>query len=384
MRRLNAVGICVLATSLLTGCGGFAGLSSLPLPGGPNLGAHPKTIVIEEADVVGLSRQSSVKVNDVTVGEVSAIQRDGWNARVTLRIRGDVQLPANAVASIQQTGLLGEQYVDLAPPTSRPAVGALKSGAVIGLDNTSTAYQVEQVLGALSLLLNGGGIDRIQTITTELNQAMAGREGQFRNVLGKLNTFVADLAANRTSILGAIDGLDQVSRVAAEGDRTIASALEKIPSALAALANEREQLVAMLNATSRFADAATSTVRASRAALVSNLHQLAPVLTQLANSADYLPGGLQYLTTFPFPTNGLTALKGDYFNFDLEASITQIGLLRLLGLQAPANPIRSGGQGGLLGGLLGGLKGTSTTPTVTPKTTPSPQTLLANVLGGLL
>lgn len=378
MRRTATCLATLVGVVTLTGCAGFAGLSSLPLPGGPDLGAHPKTVIIEEADVVGLARQASVKVNDVTVGEVTSIQRDGWDARVTLRIRGDVQLPANAVASIQQTGLLGEQYVDLAPPTGHPSVGTLNNGAVIGLGNTSTAYQVEQVLGALSLLLNGGGIDRVQTITTELNQAFAGRETQFRSVLGQLNKFVGDLAANRASILSAIDGLDHVSRVAAAGDHTIAQALDKIPSALATLADERTQLVTMLNATARFSDVAKHTVEASKEALLSNLHQLGPILNQLADSADALPGGLQYLTTFPFPTNGLTALKGDYFNFDLEASVSQVGLLRLLGLQALANPTSSKGQSGLLGGLLGGLSPSA------PTTSGSSQGLLGNLLGGLL
>lgn len=367
----------------LTGCGGFAGLSSLPLPGGPDLGANPKTVIVEEADAVDLARQASVKVNDVTVGEVTAIQRDGWNARITVQIRKDVDLPANAVASIQQTGLLGEQYVDLAPPKDQPAVGTLRDGAVIGLGRTTTAYQVEQVLGALSLLLNGGGIDRVQTITTELNQALAGREGQVRDVLGRLNEFVRDLAANRTSIVSAIDGLDSVSRVAAAGDRTIAAALRKIPGALAVLADEREQLVTMLDATARFSDVATHTVQASKAALLSNLHQLGPILDQLANSADALPGGLQYLTTFPFSTNALTALKGDYFNFDLEVSVTQIGLLRLLGLQAPANPVRSGSQTGGLGGLLGGLLGSSSTTKGSPTPAGNPG-VLEGLLGGLL
>lgn len=383
MRRAGIGLSTALAAVSLSGCGGFAGLSSLPLPGGPNLGANPKTILVEEANVVGLARQASVKVNDVTVGEVTSIRRDGWNARVTLRIRGDVQLPANAVASIQQTGLLGEQYVDLAAPTNEAPVGTLRDGALLGLGHTSTAYQVEQVLGALSLLLNGGGIDRVQTITTELNRAFAGRESQFRGVLDQLNTFVGDLAANRTRIVSAIDGLDRVSRVAAAGDQTIARALDKIPAALASLASERKQLLTMLNATARFADVATHTVQASKAELLSNLHQLGPILSQLANAGDALPKGLQYLTTFPFPTNALSALKGDYFDFDLEANVSQVGLLRLLGLQAPAGSGGTSGLGGGLSGLLAGLGGSSTSSSSKPTKSGDGQGLLT-LLGGLL
>ena len=33
------------------------------------------------------------------------------------------------------------------------------------------------MLGALSLLLNGGGVAQLKTITSELNNALEGREG---------------------------------------------------------------------------------------------------------------------------------------------------------------------------------------------------------------
>lgn len=335
----------VVSVAVLTsGCGGFAGLSDVPLPGGPDLGDNPITVTIEAKDVLNLSRQATVKVDDVTVGEVDAITRIGWHADVRLRLRGDVDLPANATAAIRQTGLLGEKYVALAPPVGAEPIGVLESGARIGLERTTRSFEVEEVLGALSLLLNGGGIERIRTITTELNNALGGREQEFRTLLTKLNTFTGTLSANRRSILTAIEGLDRLSASAAVGRDAIARALDSLGPALQVLASQRRQLVQMLGATSELGKVSTDVVVRSRADLLANLRSLDPILANLAEAGDSIPGGLAYALTFPFSSKSLTALKGDYFNFDLEVSLSELGLSKLLGLQtgqigeSPATP----------------------------------------------
>jgi len=48
----------------------------------------------------------------------------GWHALVTMRIDGDVELPANATAKLGQTSLLGSLHVELAPPKN-----ALRKGS---------------------------------------------------------------------------------------------------------------------------------------------------------------------------------------------------------------------------------------------------------------
>ncbi len=46
-------------------------------------------------------------VDDVTVGEVTEVDRIGWHAKVTMLVRKDVELPDNAIADIRQVSLLG-------------------------------------------------------------------------------------------------------------------------------------------------------------------------------------------------------------------------------------------------------------------------------------
>ena len=82
---------------------------------------------VQFPDVLDLVPQSGVRVADVPVGRVDRIklgqQLDG--ARHHGRSTATCKLPANATAAIQQTSLLGEKYVELAPPTAEQPQGRL-------------------------------------------------------------------------------------------------------------------------------------------------------------------------------------------------------------------------------------------------------------------
>ncbi|WP_459979762.1 MlaD family protein, partial [Mycobacterium avium] len=98
--------LAAVALATLSGCG-FRGLNSFNLPGTKGGGPGAYTIRAQMPDVQNLQRNSRVRVNDVTVGNVIDIELQGWNALVTMTIDGDVDLPANATATLGQTSLLG-------------------------------------------------------------------------------------------------------------------------------------------------------------------------------------------------------------------------------------------------------------------------------------
>ncbi|CAM5517530.1 MCE family protein [Streptomyces californicus] len=189
--RAAVAGVALLATGALIAlvvvrpdAPSFTGIEQIPLPGGADLGDRPYEVTAEFGDVLSLAPQSSVKVNDVSVGRVTkiALAPDGWRARVTMQVNGRVELPANAYARLEQSSLLGEKYIQLAPPPEGTARGTLASAGRIPFSRTNRNPEVEEVFGALSMLLNGGGVNQLKTITTELNKALAGQEPQIRSV----------------------------------------------------------------------------------------------------------------------------------------------------------------------------------------------------------
>jgi phospholipid/cholesterol/gamma-HCH transport system substrate-binding protein len=320
-RWLVTAGALVTATAV-AGCSatGFNGIYSIPLPGGANLGAHPYQVTAEFSDVGDLVPQSAVRVNNVAVGRVTRIYlpQGSWTAHVTMLVNGRVHLPANAIAEVQQSSLLGEQYVALAAPPGVPGQGTLANGAVIPLPRTTANATVEEVLGALSLLLNGGGISQLHTITTQLDAALAGNAPQIRSVLNEIHTLLANLNQHRKSIETALDGLGTLSTTLAARDRQIGNVLDNLTPGLRVLSDEKAQLVTMLNALHRLTGVAVSTINASQADLVADLKLLTPTLQKLADAGQSLPLALQVLLTYPFTNQVLKDVKGDYLNTYLK------------------------------------------------------------------
>jgi len=317
-RGVAAVAISAVTAVCLAGCssGGFNGIYSIPLPGGASLGSHPYQVTAEFTNVSDLVPQSAVKVNDVAVGRVSNIYLPphSWIAHVTLLVNGSVRLPANAIAQLTSSSLLGEQYIALSAPPGIPAVGRLRNGALIPVSRTTSNATVEEVFGALSLLLNGGGLAQLHTITVELNAAFSGNEPQIRALIGELATLISNLNAHRQDIVTALDGLNALSATLAARDDQIDHVLGHLTPGLEVLTEQRAQLVTMLNALNNLSGVAVHTINASQAAFVANLRALEPTLRELANAGNSLPLALQVLLTYPFTDQVLKDIKGDYLN----------------------------------------------------------------------
>ncbi|MEV8585433.1 MCE family protein [Streptomyces sp. NPDC051180] len=294
----------------------FDGIEDLPLPGGADLGSRPYTVTAELDDVLSLAPQSAVKVNDVAVGRVTAIElgtTDTWSARVTLKINGDVRLPAGAGARLEQSSLLGEKYIQLVAPPKDDG-GRLTDGSVIPLARTSRNTEVEEVFGALSLLLNGGGVNQLKTITRELNAALGGREPEVRSMLRRVDTLVTTLDAHRGDITRALDGLNRLTATLAGRKKDVDTVLTGLSPGLKTLESQRGSLLTMLRALDTLSGVAVTTIDASRKDMVADLKALAPTLTALADAGSDLPESLQVLLTYPFTDEVLRGVKGDYLN----------------------------------------------------------------------
>lgn len=329
-RAKTAVAAVAAASLALTGCG-FKGLYSTSLPGGADVGNHPFTVTAYFDNALDLVPQSSVKVNDVAVGKVTAISLKGWVAKVTVQVNNSVKLPENATAQIAQTSLLGEKYVSLDAPTAQPSSTLLHTGSVIKLNHTRSAAEVEEVLGALSLLLNEGGLRQIKVIGDELAVALKGREPAVRDLLVQLNTFVGTLDNQKTDITDALVSIDKLAVTLNRQKQVLVQALDTFPQALKVLSEERGKLVTLLTSLDKLGTVATDVINSTQQQLISGLKSLSPVLTQLQASGSDFPQSLRILGTFPFPLGTTRELvRGDYANLDaylnLDLSDTLCGI----------------------------------------------------------
>ncbi|MFE3517890.1 MCE family protein [Streptomyces sp. NPDC059166] len=319
---LAAAGFCLAVVATATGLPSMPDIDRIPLPGGADLGDHPYEITAEFADVLSLAPQSSVKVNDVAVGRVTKISLTpgSWTARVTMRVNGKVRMPANAYAHLEQSSLLGEKYVQLSPPADGTAQGSLSDGDRIPLVRTNRNPEVEEVFGALSMLLNGGGVAQLKTITTELDKALAGREPQIRSMLSRVDTLVTDLDTHKEDITDALDGVNRLAATLATRKQDVGTVLTGLSPGLKVLEKQRGSLLTMLRSLDTLSTVAVDTVNRSKADMIADLKALAPTLTALADSGKDLPDSLQVLLTYPFTDEVLRGVKGDYLNVYLDVT----------------------------------------------------------------
>jgi phospholipid/cholesterol/gamma-HCH transport system substrate-binding protein len=323
IRRLaGIVFIATLAAMLATGCE-WRGLNTFALPGTQGNGPGSFTIQAQLPDVDRLQPNSRVRVNDVTVGSVTRIERQDWHALVTMNLNGDVVLPANATASLGQTSLLGSLHIELAVPTDAPPEGRLHQGSLIPLSAGKAYPSTEQTLAAASVLLNNGGLGQVQDISRALSTAFAGREGDLRSLLSHLDTFIGRVNGQTDDIIRATDSLNGLVDQFAAQKPVIDKGLDTIPAALAVLNKERDNLIDAVTELGKFSALAADSVNQTKSSLVRELKDLGPVLESLGNAGKSIPRSLNLITTFPFAKDSLTKwFRGDYANVSLVVDMT--------------------------------------------------------------
>ena len=165
--------------------------------------------------------------------------------------------------------------------------------------------EVEEVLGALSLLLNGGGVAQLKTIASELNTALKGREGSARSLLTQFRVLMRPARRQQ----GGHRDRHRVPEPAFEVGRpnsrmrstrrwtTCRRRSKSIDS-------QRADLVKMLRALDRLSAVGVHVISASKTATIDSLQNLTPILGKLAEAGDAFPKSLELLLDLPVRRRG--------------------------------------------------------------------------------
>ncbi|GAY13997.1 virulence factor Mce family protein [Mycobacterium sp. shizuoka-1] len=322
-RRVVAGALLVASlATVASGCG-WRGLNSMPLPGTAGRGPGAYTIQAQLPDVRTIEPNSRVQVGDVTVGTVTKIERQGWHALLTMSIDHDVHLPANATATIGQSGLLGSLHVELAPPTATAPQGTLRDGSMIPLSSAGTYPSSEQLLSAITLLLNGGGIGQVHDITEALSTALAGREQDLRSLITQLDRFTRYVNEQSADIIATAESLNNLAGQFADQQPVVDRALTTIPAALRVIGDQRQTLVDALDQMGKFSALVADSTNQTKDSLIAELKALGPVLDSLADAGPALTRSLGMFATYPFPADTVGVWqRGDFANLTAVIDLT--------------------------------------------------------------
>ncbi len=335
--RTKAAGVAVaLTVSALTlsSCG--INVQQMPLPGGVDVGDNPREYSIAFSDILDLVPQSVVKLDGIPVGQVTKIEvpQDSWDAVVHVKVKNTVDLSDQSRAAVQQTNLLGEKFVALSEPADAAGAPRQNPAVPIPTDRTKTTTDIEQLLGALSLLLNGGGINQLAPIVTALNESIGSQDGanEMRSLLINAEKLIRGLNQQRDNILRAVDGVAALSDRAAGQTQQIERILDELPAGVAVLEEQRPQFVELLTKLDELGQVGTDILGKAHKQMINDLKALRPILTELAKSADDAITAAPIMLTHPFPDDILAGTHGDSTNLYLNVDLRLLNQLEALGV----------------------------------------------------
>jgi len=80
-------------------------------------------VTVDFPSVGGLKAGSAVEIAGVEIGRVESIGLADYQARVTLRVKSNIKLQEDSIASIKTKGLIGEKYIRISPGGSDKIIG---------------------------------------------------------------------------------------------------------------------------------------------------------------------------------------------------------------------------------------------------------------------
>jgi phospholipid/cholesterol/gamma-HCH transport system substrate-binding protein len=134
---------------------GVAAIIHLSIRAGSGNALGGDTYLIESrfANAGGIHSGSSVMLSGVSVGRVEDVRMEpsDFSAIVTLRLPTALRLPADSMASIKTSGLIGDKFVALSPGADE---AFLEPGARI--IETESAVDLESLIGKMAF----GAVDK--------------------------------------------------------------------------------------------------------------------------------------------------------------------------------------------------------------------------------
>ncbi|MCP4481377.1 MAG: MCE family protein [bacterium] len=154
------------------------------------------TFDIVFTDVSGLPEKATVKMNGVKVGKVVSINLYQGQAKVRVKISGEVDIPNNSTFSIMATGVVGSKYLDVRPKISNVVeydpVFIKEGDSVRGIAPYSMNEVLDQLMRVVNeFTVNGNlqespifrAINNLEQITDKMNKGLGRDEEDFREII---------------------------------------------------------------------------------------------------------------------------------------------------------------------------------------------------------
>jgi len=165
-------------------------------------------ITVEFPNASGLIKGADVLLAGARIGHVAEapflLVKDGFSVGVKLKLRDDVKIPADATIVVNQSGLLGDCYVDVLPPDRIDPNNLIQPNAHV-MGRNKPGLDVLQAKGADVLEKLASELDEIEALTKNINQNLV--SAQNTKNLSETFEHLKTMSANLTESTKKLDGI---------------------------------------------------------------------------------------------------------------------------------------------------------------------------------
>lgn len=191
-------------------------------------------ITVEFPNASGLVKDAQVLLAGARIGYVeeapALLIRDGFGVSVKLKIRDDVRLPRDATFVVDQSGLLGDCYIDVIPPAQIDRANLIKPDETVQ-GGTKPGLGALQQQGAVTLTTLTETLNELKKLTGDLNKNLLNEQNMktLSDTFANLKTTSENLSASTKKLDGILD----------KGDGAVEAAKKTFESADKAAADLR-------------------------------------------------------------------------------------------------------------------------------------------------
>ncbi|MDP1818474.1 MAG: MlaD family protein [Acidimicrobiales bacterium] len=274
-----------------------------------SLADHTVPYRVELADATGLVARNDVRLDDVIVGRVTAIELDGLVAIVDIEVDDGRALPAATTAEVRQTSLLGEQFIELRPE----GTGRLARGATIPLERTSRGQELETLVELGGQLTAEVNVDNLNRVLAAADRGVGSDPTRLQRFFDASAGAANALSQSREDLGRAIEAVDTLAaRLAPDTDR-YGVAIDRFAAGAEALARSNHQIPAVIDQVQRLSAELSGLLERNQVSMVRAFDQIVPLLGEVVANLDDLRS---VVTGLPGFNRGWScASDGDYLNF---------------------------------------------------------------------
>lgn len=271
-----------------------------------------RTVSAEFPRAVAVYEGSLVKILGVTVGEVDSVVPAGDRVRVRFHYDAKYKVPADAKAVVISPSVVGDRFIQLTP-AYKGTGEVLADGARLGLDRTATPLELDQIFGALNDLNialgpkganapDASGQGALSRLLDSTARNFGGQGVQFNKTLKNLGKLTETLSNNKDELFGTLAEVEKFTSTLAANDETVRRFNDSLAGGAQLLADEREELAAVLDNLGVAMREVRGFVRDNKTLLSQNIRGLERISRVLVKNRQNID---EILRTAPLALNNL-------------------------------------------------------------------------------